>query len=68
MTPTDYRVEYGDRRQFRAWFDDRARAVDFAARHGGVIVPLVPASFALINGATTPTATHPAAPRPAAPR
>lgn len=46
--PTDWRVEYGERRQFRAWFDDQAHAVEFAVRHGGIVVPLVPANPAPI--------------------
>lgn len=38
----DYRVNYGDKLQFKAWFDDRAKAEQFAANHHGVITPLVP--------------------------
>jgi hypothetical protein len=47
--PTDFRVEYGDKRQFKAWFDDVAKAVEFAARHHGVVVPLVPAMDAEVK-------------------
>ncbi len=42
MQPTDWKVLYGDRRQFKAYFDDRAKADQFAAHHGGVIIPLGP--------------------------
>lgn len=42
MTPTDWKVVYGDRHQFAAYFGDRAKAEQFAADHHGVIVPLAP--------------------------
>jgi nitrous oxide reductase accessory protein NosL len=40
--PTDWKVLFGEGRQFAAYFDDRAKAEMFAARHGGIIVPLGP--------------------------
>lgn len=33
-------VRYGDRLQFKAYFDDRAKAEQYASTHGGQIVPL----------------------------
>jgi hypothetical protein len=39
---TDWKVTYGDRGQFKAYFDDQARAQQFAAHHAGVVIPLGP--------------------------
>ena len=39
---TDWKVLYGDKRQFVAYFDDHARALQFAAGHHGVVIPLGP--------------------------
>ena len=40
MTPIAWLVMYGDKLQFRAYFDDRSKAELYAATHGGQIVPL----------------------------
>jgi hypothetical protein len=39
---TDWKVTYGDRGQFEAYFNDKARADQFAAGHHGVVIPLGP--------------------------
>lgn len=38
--PTEWRVMFGDRLQFRAYFQDQAAAEKYAATHNGRIVPL----------------------------
>ena len=58
---TDWRVEFGDRRQFRAWFDDQAHAVEFAVRHGGVVVPLAVVRADGADPRLTGCLSHPAA-------
>ena len=43
MVPTDWKVLYGELRQFAAYFDDQERARQFAAHHhSDTIIPLAP--------------------------
>lgn len=39
---TDWKVLYGDREQFKAYFDDQEKANQYARTHHGVVVPLAP--------------------------
>ncbi len=42
---TDWKVLYGELRQFAAYFDDQERAQQFAAKHhSDTIIPLAPVS------------------------
>ena len=41
--PTDWKVLYGELRQYKAYFDDYERALQFAAHHrSDTIIPLGP--------------------------
>jgi hypothetical protein len=37
---TDWKVLYGDRHQFKAYFDDKEKATQYALTHHGVVIPL----------------------------
>lgn len=38
--PSDWKVAYGDRLQFTAYFSDQGRADHYAHTHHGVVTPL----------------------------
>ena len=40
MMPFAWCVQYGDKLQFRAYFDDHGKADKYVQTHGGVIVAL----------------------------
>lgn len=40
MSPFAWCVLYGDKGQFRAYFDEQAKAEKYVSTHGGVIVAL----------------------------
>lgn len=39
---TDWKVVYGDRGQLAAYFNDQAKALQFAAHHHGILIALAP--------------------------
>jgi len=39
---TDWKVLYGDRQQFAAYFPDYERAQQYAQTHHGIVIPLAP--------------------------
>ena len=39
---TDWKVAYGDKQQFAAYFPDKEKANQYALTHHGIVVPLGP--------------------------
>lgn len=58
--PSDWKVLYGDRRQFAAYFTDQARAEHYAATHHGVVRAL----FEEVNAPPAAAGDQAAGPRP----
>lgn len=38
MTPTDFKVLYGPKHQFKAYFDDRAKAEHYVVHHENAVI------------------------------